>query len=139
MSWWSDLSRGERATFGACFGGWALDPFDYQFYSFVIPTLRKEWSISAGQAGTLATAALLSPAAGGLIAGLLADRIGRVRTLQQTILWFAVFTCLSGSVVGYLSAGMPLGRAIGLFAAPADAVLLVAAVLSPETRGKELA
>ncbi len=62
MSWWSNLSRGERATFFACFGGWALDAFDYQFYTFVIPTLRKEWNISAGEAGTLATAALLSSA-----------------------------------------------------------------------------
>src|SRR5260370_26301242 len=101
MSWWSSLSRGERATFFACFGGWALDAFDYQFYTFVIPTLRKEWNISAGQAGTLATAALLSSALGGWMAGLLADRIGRVRTLQITILWFAVFTCLSGLARGY--------------------------------------
>ena len=34
---------------------------------------------------------------------------------------------------------MPLGRAIGIFAASAYAVLLVAAILLPETRGKELA
>ena len=43
------------------------------------------------------------------------------------------------SVVGYLSGGMPLGRAIGLFAASAYAVLFVAAVLLPETRGRDLA
>ncbi len=42
------------------------------------------------------------------------------------------------SLVGYLSATMPLGRAIGVFAASAYAVLFVAAVLLPETRGKEL-
>jgi MFS family permease len=42
------------------------------------------------------------------------------------------------SVVGFLSATMPLGRAIGIFAASAYAVLFVAAVLLPETRGKEL-
>ena len=101
MSWWSGLTRAERATFFACFGGWALDAFDFQFYTFVIPTLRKEWNMTAGQAGTLATAALLSSAVGGWLAGLLADRIGRVRTLQITILWFAVFTCLSGLARGY--------------------------------------
>jgi hypothetical protein len=42
------------------------------------------------------------------------------------------------SVVGFLSATMPLGRAIGIFAASAYAVLFIAAVLLPETRGKEL-
>src|SRR5260370_28573300 len=42
------------------------------------------------------------------------------------------------SLVGYLSATMPLGRAIGVFAASAYAVLFVAAVLLPETRGGEL-
>ena len=43
------------------------------------------------------------------------------------------------SVVGVLSATMPLGRAIGIFAASAYALLFVAALLLPETRGKELA
>ncbi|TMB10608.1 MAG: MFS transporter [Deltaproteobacteria bacterium] len=43
------------------------------------------------------------------------------------------------SVIGFLSASMPLGRAIGIFAAAAYALLFVAAVLLPETRGRELA
>ena len=44
----------------------------------------------------LSTVALLISAVGGWLAGLLADRYGRTRVLQITILWFAVFTCLSG-------------------------------------------
>jgi len=43
------------------------------------------------------------------------------------------------SVIGFLSTSMPLGRAIGIFAASAYAVLFVAALLLPETRGRELA
>ena len=43
------------------------------------------------------------------------------------------------SLVGSLSATLPLGRAIGIFAAAAYAVLFIAAVLLPETRGRELA
>jgi MFS family permease len=42
------------------------------------------------------------------------------------------------SVVGVLSATMPLGRAIGIFAAAAYALLFLAALALPETRGKEL-
>jgi len=36
----------------------------------------------------------VSSALGGWIAGALSDRIGRIRTLQLTILWFAGFTFL---------------------------------------------
>jgi MFS family permease len=43
------------------------------------------------------------------------------------------------SVIGFLSTSMPLGRAIGIFAASAYAVLFFAALLLPETRGRELA
>ena len=43
------------------------------------------------------------------------------------------------TLVGYLSANMPLGQAIGLFAAIAYATMAVAAFLLPETKGKVLA
>jgi MFS family permease len=137
LGWWSELSRGERATFWACFGGWALDAFDFQFYSFVIPTLRKEWNLTAGQAGSLATAALLSSALGGWLAGLLSDRIGRVRTLQITILWFAVFTCLSGLARGYWD--MFFARALiglGFGGEWAAGAVLMGEVISSRHRGK---
>ena len=43
------------------------------------------------------------------------------------------------TLVGYLSATMPLGEAIGLFAALAYASMAIAAFLLPETKGKVLA
>jgi MFS family permease len=96
LAWFSDLSPRERRTMGACFGGWSLDALDVQIFSFVIPSLLALWKISAGQAGELATITLLISAFGGWIAGALADRFGRVRVLQVTILWYAVFTFLCG-------------------------------------------
>src|SRR5450631_3466728 len=94
--WILDLTAPERSTLVATFGGWALDGMDVMIYSFVIPTLITVWHLSTGQAGMLSTVALLISAAGGWLAGLLADRFGRTRILQLTILWFAVFTFLSG-------------------------------------------
>lgn len=94
--WIFDLTTGERSTLIATFGGWALDGMDVMIYSFVIPTLIALWHMSKGQAGMLSTAALLISAVGGWLAGLLADRFGRTRVLQITILWFALFTFLSG-------------------------------------------
>lgn len=96
FAWMRDLTARERKTMGGCFGGWALDAFDMQVYSFVIPTLLTVWGITKSQAGTLGTVALLMSAAGGWIAGALSDRFGRVRVLQWTILWFAFFTFLCG-------------------------------------------
>src|SRR2546423_6767425 len=95
------MSKGERATFRACFGGWALDGMDFQLYSFVIPTLIAGWHLTKAQAGTLQTTTLLASAVGGWLAGVIADRIGRVRTLQITILWFALFTGLCGLAQSY--------------------------------------
>ncbi|MGE0222868.1 MAG: MFS transporter [Acetobacteraceae bacterium] len=96
FAWFSDLTPKERRTMGACFGGWSLDALDVQIYSFVIPTLIATWGISKGEAGILGTVTLLLSAFGGWIAGMLADRYGRVRVLQITILWYAFFTFLCG-------------------------------------------
>ena len=76
----------------ACFGGWSLDAFDVQMYSFVIPTVIGLWGLSRGEAGLIGTVTLLISSFGGWFSGTLADRFGRVRMLQITILWYSVFT-----------------------------------------------
>jgi MFS family permease len=69
---------------------------DTQMYALTIPTLIALWGMSKGQAGILGTAVLIMAALGGWIAGMLADRFGRVKVLQLTIIWFSLFTFLSG-------------------------------------------
>jgi MFS family permease len=102
MSWFGGLSVREKRTFWACFTGWALDAMDVQLYAVVMPTLIAVWHISQAQAGTLGTAALLFSSVGGWIAGILADRFGRATVLKLTIVWFAVFTGLSGFTHSYV-------------------------------------
>ena len=94
LGWFAKLNPKERRTMSACFGGWALDAFDVQMYSFVIPTVIALWGLSRGQAGLIGTVTLLISSLGGWFSGTLADRFGRVRMLQITILWYSVFTCL---------------------------------------------
>lgn len=96
VTWFSSLKARERRTFWACFTGWALDAMDVQLYAVVIPTLIALWGMSQAQAGMLGTAALLASSLGGWLAGILADRVGRVAILKVTIVWFSVFTFLSG-------------------------------------------
>jgi MFS family permease len=92
----SDLKVNERRTLVACFGGWALDSFDVNLYALVIPTLLVTLNFKMAEAGILATVALLLSAVGGWVTGTLADKYGRVRVLQVTIVWFAFFTFLAG-------------------------------------------
>jgi sugar phosphate permease len=94
LAWFGELNAKERRTMGACFGGWALDAFDVQMYSFVIPSVIALWGLSRGEAGLIGTVTLLISSLGGWFSGTLADRFGRVRMLQITILWYSIFTFL---------------------------------------------
>jgi len=112
---------------------------DVQLYSFVIPTLIAIWGITRAQAGMLGTAALLVSAVGGWLAGWMADRYGRVRTLQAAILWFAVFTFLSGLAQNFeqLFAARAL-MGLGFGGEWAAGAVLLGEVIRPEYRGKAL-
>ena len=135
--WLLDLTREERATFIATFGGWGLDGMDVMIYSFVIPTLIWQWKMSQGQAGILSTVALIVSAFGGWLAGLLADRFGRARILQITILWFAVFTFLSGFTHTFWQLMITRGlQGLGFGGEWAVGAVLMGEAIRPEHRGK---
>jgi len=95
VNWYRDISATEKRTLWSCFAGWALDGVDTQLFSLVIPTLLVTWGIGKGQAGLIGGATLVAGALGGLLAGMLSDRYGRVRALQITVIWFSLFTFLS--------------------------------------------
>lgn len=96
FEWYKNLQENERRTFWGCSFGWSLDAMDVQLYSFVMPALIAAWHMSNSDAGLIGTVTLLTSALGGWVAGFLSDRIGRVKLLQLTIVWFSVFTFLSG-------------------------------------------
>ena len=96
LAWLRDLTSRERRTMLACWGGWTLDGFDQQLYSYVVPTVIALWGMSTGAAGTIGTVTVVTSSFGGWFAGALADRFGRVRMLQIAILWYSVFTLLCG-------------------------------------------
>jgi MFS family permease len=99
--WLQRTTMNERRAMLAAYAGYGLDGFDFMVYTFVIPTLITLWGMSKAQAGYIASASLITSAIGGWGAGVLADRYGRVRVLQLTVVWFAAFTCLSGFTHSY--------------------------------------
>ena len=94
LAWLRDLTSRERRTMLACWGGWTLDGFDQQLYSYIVPTVIALWGMSTGAAGTIGTVTVVTSSFGGWFAGALADRFGRVKMLQITIVWYSFFTFL---------------------------------------------
>ncbi|MDM9560722.1 MULTISPECIES: MFS transporter [Bordetella] len=92
FSWFKDLTHMERKGFYGAFLGHAVDVFDFMIYSFLISTLLAQWDMSKSEAGAIVTYTLVSSLVGAIVAGMLADRYGRVRVLRWTIVVFA-FAC----------------------------------------------
>ena len=88
LAFYRDMNLPERTLLGRGAAGWALDGMDFMIYPLVIGTIITMWKVDAGTAGLAGTVTLLASAVGVGLAAYLADRIGRVKTLQLTILWF---------------------------------------------------
>src|SRR5437868_9512376 len=83
--------------------GWSLDITDFTLYGLVLrqsltellggnPTIQQIGAVG----GLITTVGLLGWAVGGFVFGIIADYLGRVRTLALSILIYSVFTALQG-------------------------------------------
>jgi MFS family permease len=137
VGWYAGLTSKEKRTFWACFCGWALDAMDVQIFSFAITAIIASFGISNADAGLIGTVTLLTSAFGGWAAGALADQVGRVRTLQITILWFALFTLLCGFAQSYTQLLVFRGlMGLGFGGEWAAGAVLMGEVVRAEHRGK---
>src|ERR1700734_870193 len=135
--WVTQVRARERSTLVATFAGWMLDGMDAMVFSFVLPTLIALWHISKGEAGLLGTSALLLSSLGGWLAGLAADRFGRVKVLQLTILWFAVLTFLSGFATNFTQLLILRGlQGLGFGGEWAVGAVLIGETIRREYRGR---
>ena len=137
LAFYRDMDQAERRTFWACASGWALDGMDFMIYPLVIGTVMALWKVDAGLAGFAGTVTLLSSAIGGWLGGYLADRIGRVRTLQFTILWFSFFSLVCAVVQNFdqlLIARAVLG--LGFGGEWAAGAVLMGETIRPQYRGR---
>ncbi|WP_051276028.1 MFS transporter [Desulfovirgula thermocuniculi] len=69
-----------------------FDGFDYMIVSYTMPQISKEWALTKVQTGSLASWSLLGLIFGGMVAGILSDRIGRKRTLILSCVLYSLFT-----------------------------------------------
>ncbi|MDP4504169.1 MFS transporter [Nonomuraea turcica] len=137
FSWYRELTKRERNTFWGCFSGWAVDAMDAQLFSFVLPVLIAAWGMTTAQAGYLATATLISAAVGGWACGFLADRWGRVRVMQFTILWFSIFTFVAGFTQNFEQLiVVRVLQGLGFGGEWAAGAVLMGEIIRPAHRGK---
>src|ERR1051326_5513540 len=98
FGWWSEADVPARNAFIAASFGWMLDSFDVMLYAMVIAALVEDPTLhlSLATAGWLTSVRLRAAAAGGIVFGVVADRIGRKRALMAAVLIYSIFTAACG-------------------------------------------
>jgi MFS family permease len=139
LDFYQDMDEQGRRTFWACTAGWTLDGMDFMLFPLVIGTLVTALRTDAKTLGGIVSLTVLCSAAGGWLAGFLADRIGRVRTMQITILLFS-----AGSLASALAQNvdqLTIARAllgIGFGGEAAVAAVTLSEVVASRHRGQAM-
>ncbi|KND43385.1 MFS transporter [Streptomyces stelliscabiei] len=139
FGWLRALGPRGRRAFGGAFGGYALDSYDYFTLPLSMVALTAYFGLDDGQTGLFTTVTLVVSAIGGAAAGVLADRIGRVKALMITVVTYAVFTVACGFAPNYET--LLVFRALqglGFGGEWAVGAILVAEYASAKHRGRTL-
>src|SRR5919112_761099 len=75
FAWWRSLSAAGRRAFTGSFLGYALDSYDFWVLPLGLAAITAAFALTTPQAGLLATTTLVASAFGGVLAGILCDRI----------------------------------------------------------------
>lgn len=109
-----------RALAGSAVG-YAMDGFDLLILGFMLRAIAADLALTPAQAAWLVTATLIGAVLGGIVFGMLSDRLGRVKVLTWSIVLFAVCTGLCALAQGFwdllayrLLAGIGLGGEFGI-------------------------
>lgn len=88
------LSNSQKWVIASTASGFTLENMDIMFLSFSLASIIASLHLSGTAAGWISSITNLGMLAGGAVFGLLADRIGRVKTFSYTIFIFAFATGL---------------------------------------------
>jgi MFS family permease len=93
------LTRQHYEILFMSWAGWVFDFYDLVLYTFLLIPIGKELGLNNLQTSWVFGASLASTALGGALFGVLADKYGRKKVLEWTILLFSFGTLLSGFAV----------------------------------------
>ncbi len=105
-AWWKELTRYQWFVFIVASLGWLFDTMDQQLFNLarvsavrsllgILPGDKSQSGLVDEYAGYTTSIFLVGWALGGIIFGILGDKIGRVKTMTLTILFYSAFTGLS--------------------------------------------
>jgi MFS family permease len=139
FDWLGHASSPERKSLIAGGLGWMLDAMDVMLYSIVLTYLIREISMDTRAAGLLNSLTLVASGIGGLLFGVIADRVGRTRALMGSILVYALASAacgLSHTIPQLAVCRFVLG--LGMGGEWTAAAALIAETWRAEHRGKAL-
>jgi MFS family permease len=93
---WSQVTPQQKRTLIAAALGWMLDGFDVMLYATAVSYVMRDLGMSKPMAGLLNSLTLVASGFGGLLFGLIADRVGRKRALMLSILTYSLCSFASG-------------------------------------------
>jgi MFS family permease len=137
--WYRTITREQWRVLIAAKLGWMLDAMDFMIYAMAVGRLKTYFGFDDATAGMLGTVTLAMSAIGGLIFGVVADRLGRTRALMGTILIFSFASlgaATSQSVRQLLMWRALLG--IGMGGEWASGAVLVSETWPPAHRNKAI-
>jgi MFS family permease len=144
--WWKELSRYQWFVFIVASLGWLFDTMDQQLFNLarkpavtelltVLPTVPPSSGSVAAHGGYATMIFMIGWALGGIVFGILGDRIGRAKTMIMTVLCYSSFTGLSALSQGVWDfAGYRFLTGLGVGGQFAVGVSLVAEVMSDRAR-----
>jgi MFS family permease len=136
---WREASADARRALVAASMGWLLDAFDVMLYALVLKSVIEELGLTTAQGGLMASLTLASSAIGGLVFGVIADKLGRTRALSLSILLYSIFTFACGlaqNLWQFATFRVLLG--LGMGGEWASGATLVSETWSEKDRGKAL-
>ena len=129
------LGRTETLVVVGVFVALVVDGMDLQMLALALPGISAELHLSPVSAGALSTYTLIGMGIGGVLAGWLADRIGRVRVVWWSVLVFSTLTGLIALCHTYWQiAAMRFASGFGIGALYSIGTLLAAEYVPTKVR-----
>jgi MFS family permease len=117
-----------------------LDSMDVMLYALVLGPVQREMHLSSAASGAMMSATLVAAAVGGLVFGVIADRMGRTRALTMSMLLYSIATALCGFAHSAPElAAYRILVGLGMGGEWASGAALVAEIWPEQHRGKALA
>ena len=104
--WFRQVGRRGWHSLAGALVAFTFENFDIFLLSLTIPTFIAVFGIEKSQAGLVASVTSVGLIVGGIGAGFLADRIGRVRVLTYAIIIYSVFTGLIAMTSSIVEIGL---------------------------------